>query len=120
MNHESNFIRTGDRTWVTLTTTNHNNLLSIRSELKRLYPTAIVQIIEDVQYINHLSIKSAIQQAFSSGVNSIYDHMNAGTYFMQITFLNDLDNSDFIMQMSSDVCSILKQHISNGGFYNSY
>ena len=97
------FIRMGDRTWITRSASGCFDMFShVRPLIKNAYPDALVKIIEDVQYEPYgMTTKRQIEQAMTNGINSLSDDcISAKYYFIQITFLNDPDNVDFIMQMN--------------------
>lgn len=104
------FFRTGERTWITGHTPNHNQLIDLRKAIKREWPSAMIQIIQDVQFIDYsqqLSIKDAIAQAFNNGVQSLgYGSTVCHYHFMQITLMNDIDNSEFIMNPNAEIARL--------------
>jgi hypothetical protein len=100
---DKNFIRISDRTWITKTTTDHNGLSGLRSTIKNQYKEAIIYIIEDHKYVNYQqSLKQALQQVSNNGLQSLNENSQINYYFIQLTFLNDIDNSDFIMNVRPD------------------
>ena len=115
------FIRMCDRSWITPSTTSHFHLNNLKMQLKTVYPNSLIQILEDVQIENYApSVKQQISQALTTGIHSLSDYCINKAYFMQITFLSDEDNCNFIMHMSGDDDNEIKRAMNNINFYNVY
>jgi hypothetical protein len=117
-----NFIRTGDKTWITRSIADNqfHKLQELRWDIQNLYRNVELKTIEDVQYYqdnsNDLSsrLKDAIDTAFgnSSNTNTYISPSKpspmAKYYFLQITFIDDASNCDFILKCSNPDDNIVK------------
>jgi hypothetical protein len=95
------FIRIGERSWITMSTQSHAALHEIRYAIKNhYYQNVLIHTIEDVVYAEsaNMQIRDAVEQMLRNGVNSVpYQYTQPKFFFIQLTFLTDADNAEFIM-----------------------
>jgi hypothetical protein len=112
---DNKFYKTSEYTWVTRSISDYNlvPLINLRWQVLAEYKDTIIKIIEDHHSINYeQSAITSIRQAFSQGVDSLTNNTQALSpkyYFLQITFLDDADNANFILKMSDPEYIIVKK-----------
>jgi len=98
------FLRTGEKSWVTAACNQYYNLSELKGVIRSAYPGTYVYIIENVEHDDSydVSIKETIRKALTSGVDSLQTNTMPKYFFLQIIFLTDLDNDDFIFRMTTE------------------
>jgi hypothetical protein len=107
-----NFIRISSRTWITRSYNdqNHNTLNDLKSAIRNIYFDSVeIKIVEDHQFHYVGEFKYMFESAMRNGLHSIPN--NPKYFYLQITFLDDSNNADFIMK-STDSSQYFVQMIS--------